>query len=646
MSAKFLLTLTLLAPAPEAQAPSESSGSVVGQPGGDTEKAEEEGPEGSLPEARSIEEVQVPIEEGDDPVSEQEPPAPEVMGAETATAAAQPEGPEFAEGGFDMGDIFGDGSDVEEMEELPEDGADDDQGGGGLVSRMQGDLSFEFAALTSLYVGVDNVSDGPDGKPKRWTRSYNGQRGDIDRNENRLEFYFNYRPNEHIELVGGIEPVFMGTPQVAALNDLSSRQMIRPFHMESDKAYMGIIDIVPGLDLKVGRQIVIWGTADKFNPTNNINSDDFEDRPLFTEPIANQMAVLDYAAFEDKLQIQAIWIPLFYPALLPPSASTALTDPKAPVPFSDDEDLADLVFLQDFLGSDVRFTPNIDTVVVMPKPSLRNGQGAFKVGTKLGDVDMSASYYFGFHDVPLPYYARANKTYPDDEWLDEQPDEAGCCFESTAFLRYPGMHVIGADMATQVPFLGHMGFWAEGAMFLPTQRNEMTIEIPTLVNLPSTEGIDTSMTGITADKKPFFKLTTGVDYTVGKHVLLLGQYIRGFIDEFGAGNMGNFVMGGTQVAFRGRHVIVQLFGVLSMPRQRDLPTLPGASPGSTGRDLDAIYSGDSISGVIAPELTLVPEWGYLTFKLGAFALVGKSQTKFGQLAAGSSLAYLKMQGRF
>ena len=92
-----------------------------------------------------------------------------------------------------------------------------------------------------------------------------------------------------------------------------------PFHMESDAAYVSIIDALPGLDITIGRQIVVWGTADKFSPTNNINPDDLEDRPLFTEPIANQMLVVDFAPWRDKLWFQGVYVPLFYPALLPPS---------------------------------------------------------------------------------------------------------------------------------------------------------------------------------------------------------------------------------------------------------------------------------------------------------------------------------------
>jgi hypothetical protein len=643
VTAKLLLTFSLFAPAPAADSP--------GEPTSDASEAAKEGPEAGEEEEPGAEpspasETEASEGAADPGQGEQEAesdrseleakaPAPEVAEVHSE-AASEAEGPE-TEGEVDLANIFGDGSGLEEMEELPEDGAE--EGGAassGFASKIPGDINFEFGILTSLYIDLDDLSVGPDGKSqKRFTTSYNSQRGNISRNENRLEFYVNYRPNEHIELVGGFEPVFMGVSDASTLDDLSSRQMIRPFHVESDKAYLGLIDVAPGLDIKVGRQIVVWGTADKFNPTNNINADDFEDRPLYTEPIANQMAVVDYSAFEDKLQLQAIWIPLFYPALLPPSASAALTDPKAPIPFALDVDQSDLLFTQNFIDSSDRFIPAISSQVITPTPALKNGQGAFKIASKIGEFDFSASYFFGFHDIPLPYYASSRVTVPEGEQVSQQPEVAECCFASTAYLRYPGMHVIGADMATQIPFLGHMGFWAEGAMFVPTRRHDMQIELPVALALPSADGLATTLEGPTVLNKPFFKLTTGVDYTAGKHVLLLAQYMHGFIDEFGFGNIGDYVMGGTQLAFRGRHVIAQVFGVLQLPKKRDID-----------ESVASLWEGDKVSGVIAPELALVPKAGYLTFKLGAFALMGRHQSKFGQKATGSSIAYVKMQGRF
>jgi hypothetical protein len=537
--------------------------------------------------------------------------------------------------GFSEADIFGDMSDLDIEDgdaESESDGSTQSSGGRGTwASRLPGTLDFEFGLLTSVYVDVDDfpvAGASPTGKPdgytlgQRWDPNWPG-RGTIGRNENRLEFYLNYQPNAHIQLVGGIEPVFMGASRSSNLGDLSSRQMLKPFHVESDKAYVGFLDVAPGLDIKMGRQIVVWGTADKFNPTNNINPDDLEDRPLFTEPIANQMLVVDYSAFEDKLQLQGVWVPIFYPALLPPSAGAALSDPRSPVPFANQESLDDLSFLQDYIGANVRFEPSVFSTVNMPQPHVRNSQAAFKIGSSLGEWDLSASYYYGFHDIPLPYDSQSRSVVPEGEFVDQQPEQPRCCFETEAFLLYPRMHVAGFDFATQLKFLGDMGIWGEGALFVPGEEYSMRIQMPLSLNLPN-GGFTNELEGVTIRRVPYLKATAGADYSIGKHVLLLAQYMRGFIDEFGADHIGNYIMGGTQLQFLGRQIIAQVFAV------GDVPT--GA--------------GDPGSFVIAPEFAYTPPWGYVTMKLGAFALVGKRETKFGQLATGSSIAYARFQARF
>jgi hypothetical protein len=171
-------------------------------------------------------------------------------------------------------------------------------------------------------------------------------------------------------------PVFLGVSQVSTLNDLSSQRMLTPFHVESDAAYIAIIDALPGLDIKIGRQIVVWGTADKFNPTNNINADDLEDRPLFTEPIANQMMVVDFHPWQDKLWFQGVYVPLFFPALLPTSASYALADPQTPVNFANSTERDKLAYLQNFITANEKFNPRVTTRVEPPPAGGRAGARA------------------------------------------------------------------------------------------------------------------------------------------------------------------------------------------------------------------------------------------------------------------------------
>ncbi|MGB1277404.1 MAG: hypothetical protein ACPG77_16795, partial [Nannocystaceae bacterium] len=353
----------------------------------------------------------------------------------TAAGAGTTTSPE----NLSVGDVFGAGPSAEAPAGTP---SDDDEmpemqsasptsaassGGSKGGGMFGGKLQTRFRILSSLYVDVDRTPE----------------RGTIGRNENRLEMYFSYSPNKHVQIVGDIEPVFMGVAQAQELDDLATRQMLTPFHLESDAAYIALHDLLPGFDLKVGRQIVVWGTADKFNPTNNLNPDDLEDRPLFTEPIANQMVVMDFAPkkLKDKLWFQGVYIPLFYPALLPPSASAGLKSPYSEVPFATEADRAEIEYLQDtFLPRNKNLIPVVYGHVNQPGLSLKNGQAAFKVGTQLSTkdwaIDMSASYYYGRHDIPLPTYVKSTRLAD----LDEEPVN-GYYIQSDVDLIYPKMQV-------------------------------------------------------------------------------------------------------------------------------------------------------------------------------------------------------------
>ena len=533
--------------------------------------------------------------------------------------------------GIDMADIFGDGTAIEELPDAEGVTNAGPPTGSGL---FDGKLDLRLRVVSSVYVDIDNLYQGKRWNPQQPTLGESverpsafkvGQsipRGTVSRNENRLEFYFSYQPNEHIQIVGDIEPVFLGVSQVSTLQDLSSVQMLTPFHLESDAAYIGLIDILPGLDLKIGRQTVVWGTADKFSPTNNINPDDLEDRPLFTEPIANQMVVLDFHPWQDKLWFQGVYVPLFYPALLPPSASFALSDPQTPVNFANEEDKAKLEFLQGFITANQQFNPRVTTKVESVPRNITNGQAAFKVGSRLGPVDLSASYYYGFYDIPIPYQTQSTRVADLD-----QPSDDGYWFQSDVTLIYPRMHVAGLDFATQLPFLDDMGLWAEAALFIPTQQYDFRVELPLTLDVTPGDGTPnpiSEFSGPIVRKQPFIKATVGADYTIGKHVYVQTQYLRGMIDDFGASNIGNYLLAGTDLVFFGRHLIFRFFTVTDFPEDRD----------------------DRASVVLAPDIIMVPPWGYVTLELGGFAFLGRNDTKFGQAAVGSSIAYLKVAGQF
>ncbi len=150
------------------------------------------------------------------------------------------------------------------------------------------------------------------------------------------------------------------------------------------------------------------------------------------------------------------------------------------------------------------------------------------------------------------------------------------------------------------------------------------------------EDRETEVTGITVKAQPFIKATAGLDYTFGKHVYVQAQYLRGFINEFGAGHMGNYLVGGGDLIFFGRKLVFRVFGLVDFPSNNP----------SKLRNAEGTLIRGGPSGVLAPALLFAPPWGYVNFELGGFALFGANKTYFGQSAAGSSIAYFKVIGSF
>jgi hypothetical protein len=623
-----LVALLCLNQPPTGQAPPDVSNPPLDVDTSDVEPPADDDAEGDdammdaffgAPEGDAGEGGEIPSEEGGD-----EPPPD----SETIVG-----GPEVAPADeVDLSDIFGDAESLEvpDVEDAP---AEDTKRttGTGLFG---GKLDFRARVVSSVYIDVDNSYQGRrwnpqqpslaefDAPPSTFKQGTVIPRGTVSRNENRLEFYLAYTPNEHVQIVADVEPVFLGVSQVGGLNDLSSMQLLAPFHVESDAAYVALNDILPGLDVKIGRQIVVWGTGDKFNPTNNINADDLEDRPLFTEPIANQMVVVDFSPWQDKLWFQGVYVPLFYPALLPPSASQALADPQTPVNFANQVDRDKMSFLQSFIKADSRFYPSVSTIVERPPVNITNGQAAAKIGSRIGPVDLSASYYYGFHDIPIPY-----KAISTQRGSLSDPAVDGFWYDSNVTLVYPRMHVAGLDFAAQLPFLDDMGLWGEGALIIPQHSYDFKVELPILLDVTPDDGMANPVRqfqGAIVEKRPFVKATVGADYTIGKHWYINAQYLRGFIDDFGTGNIGNYLVGGSELVFFGRHLIFRFFTVTDFPRNR----------------------ADRASAVLAPNIIMVPPWGYATLEVGGFAFLGRNDTKFGQSATGSSIVYVKITGSF
>ncbi|MEO0206913.1 MAG: hypothetical protein ABIL22_09610, partial [candidate division WOR-3 bacterium] len=96
------------------------------------------------------------------------------------------------------------------------------------------------------------------------------------------EYRLNLNPqqnlNDNIKFYGEVWLRSFGLPKIESLDDLFSKNKITPFEIDIREAYIDILKFpLENIDLRIGRQRIAWGTADKINPTDNLNPLDLED---------------------------------------------------------------------------------------------------------------------------------------------------------------------------------------------------------------------------------------------------------------------------------------------------------------------------------------------------------------------------------
>ncbi|MEE9610448.1 MAG: DUF1302 family protein, partial [Desulfatiglandales bacterium] len=183
----------------------------------------------------------------------------------------------------------------------------------------------------------------------------------------RLEVKHDVNPN--LFLLAGAEIRYYDFP---VLEDLPSAGEIEgdyPVDVMLWEAYIELSPFVSeNLDLKIGRQRIAWGTADAFNPTDNLNPNDLTDFLDFEEKIPS-LALKGSYYYEDYT-ITGVWLPLFEPALLPRGGTLAL------------------------LGQ-------MPLTIEEPARTLDNGMFALKLSGTVHTLDTSLSYFKGFDDFPI-----------------------------------------------------------------------------------------------------------------------------------------------------------------------------------------------------------------------------------------------------
>ncbi|MCU0662808.1 MAG: hypothetical protein MUC50_10850 [Myxococcota bacterium] len=452
---------------------------------------------------------------------------------------------------------------------------------------------------------------------------------------------------ERIKLVGDLKVVWTGFSQDTTFQGLTTRSEVAPFYLESNAAYIELQALLPRLDVRIGRQIVNWGAADMFNPTNNLNALDLEDPIMFGDRVANQMIRFDYG-LDDNFVLTAVWVPVFQPALLPASGLLAIGDPSSEFPFIDPKLRLEAERLRNHWRSspDDWVIDQPDVTAHMPGFALKNSQVAVRLGWTMGVFDASLSYYLGFDTLPAP---SASSSDIDTVNVSKEKTPAGLPKKTIATevqLVYPRKQVLGFDLTGQVPFLDDMGIWFEGAFVFP-QAVRMDFDITRVVTSARV------LQGDTVSSKPYFKCTAGADYSINKHFFILAQYMRGFVDEMGAQKQNHYWMAGVDSKWIQDKLLLRLFVLGELPHEDDDITLMEEKEGSDGvtrrfvksTAIGATNDGTIASYAIFPQISVKP-WDGVDVSAGGYFPLGHRESKFAQAAVGPTLVFLRAKASF
>ena len=332
-------------------------------------------------------------------------------------------------------------------------------------------------------------------------------------NENRLTLKFDKKITGNSKFYSEVWLRNIGLPNINSSSDLYNKGIVDPYNLEVREAYVQLFGfLVKNLDVKIGRQRITWGTADKLNPTDNLNPYDVEDVLDFGRHRGSDAINLQYY-FTNDFSFQGVYIPLFQPANMPVGIfADALTPSmEMPPPF---------------------VVKGFQDEINMPKYNLGESStyGA-KFKGFAGGIDFSLSYIWGRDGFPIATY---NTITPVDAI-------GGISVNSQiSFFR---QHIFGIDMATS---LGGVGLWAEAAAFLPEHEVVMTTDLSAL--FPDSP-VPVTQDSVVLDQEAFVKFVLGADYNFANGMYLNFQYLHGFINERGREALNDYFFLQYQIKF-------------------------------------------------------------------------------------------------
>jgi hypothetical protein len=324
-------------------------------------------------------------------------------------------------------------------------------------------------------------------------------------NENRLTLNLDKKITDNSKFHSEVWLRNIGLPQFTSSVDLYNKGIVDPYNLEVREAYVQLFGfLTKNLDVKIGRQRIVWGTADKLNPTDNLNPYDFEDILDFGRHRGSDALSFEYYLNSDY-SLQGAYIPFFQPANMPIGIFATALNPSI--------DLTPGLTL-------MQMTDTLN----MPNYNLGESSTAgLKFKGIAGGFDFSISYIWGRDGLPISTY----NTFT--------PVNATGGISINSELSFYRTHILGIDLAGNI---SGIGVWAEVSAFLPENDVIMTNDLSAMYPMSP---VPITQDSIVIRKEAYVKFIVGADYNFSNGAYLNVQYLHGFINERGTENLNDYL---------------------------------------------------------------------------------------------------------
>ena len=351
-------------------------------------------------------------------------------------------------------------------------------------------LTAVFAVILMVSVSTPAAADSPvSGSILVDTRANTGS-GDISREEYRLSVTAAKKIHEMYAYGDVWFRGFGITQPTTYLPQLQQYSSEPPTYVDVRQVYVEFYSfLLRDLDVKIGKQVLNWGTADEMNVTNNVNPYDLEDPFAFNNKLPVPLLVAEYY-FRHEISLTGVVEPLFVPSVLPADQWLSAFIPSEPIP--------SWLHINQY---------NIN--LSMPQQSMPGDLSyGFRIAKKaLFGYDISLSYYNGWYT--LPELTSANITTSGNNII------------ANANLSFPRLSIIGGDFAGSI---GDHGVWGEIALNIPQQPVQFSSSVLNIPYPAASYDIATS---------PFVKYVLGTDYTFNDGTYMNLQFLHGEFYEIG-----------------------------------------------------------------------------------------------------------------